>query len=230
MLEPVLFLLYVNDLLDVVLSSRVARFADDTKLYHRIDNPSAAESLQEDLHSLERWSEVSGQVLNERRCKLQRIKRKRNPIHFPFTIKGKELEVTEIEKDLGVSIQSDLLWSKQVFNCCSKANKLLGLLRRSTAEVESQRTRRTLYLSVVRSTLGYATQIRAPQSIELMRKVERVQRRATKFILRLPFFCPDSYQDRLARPSLLPISYWHEYLDLVFFFKALNGLIEIEKK
>ena len=71
-------------------------------------------------------------------------------------------------------------------------------------------------------------QIWAPQSNEFMRKVERVQRQATKFILRLPFFCPDSYQDRLVRTSLLPICYWHEYLDLVFLFKALHGLIEID--
>ena len=94
--------------------------------------------------------------------------------------------------------------------------------------MESQHTRRTLYLSIVRPTLGYVTQIWAQQSIELMRKVERVQRRATKFILRLPFFCPDSYQDHLARTSLLPICYWHDYLDLVFLFKALNGLIELD--
>ena len=58
------FFLYVNDLPDVVMSSRVASFADDTKLYHCIDYPTDAESLQEDLHSLERWSEVSGLVFN----------------------------------------------------------------------------------------------------------------------------------------------------------------------
>ena len=50
------------------------------------------------------------------------------------------------------------------------------------------------------------------------------QQRVT--LLGATFFCPDSYQDHLARNSLLPICYWHEYLDLVFFFKALNGLIE----
>jgi hypothetical protein len=45
----------------------------------------------------------------------------------------------------------------------------------------------TLYLAIVRPHLGYATQVWSPQSIDLIRRVERVQRRATKVILNLPF-------------------------------------------
>ena len=29
--------------------------------------------------------------------------------------------------------------------------------------------------------------------------------------------------------ELIPICYWHEYLDLVFFFKATNGLVHISE-
>ena len=63
-LGPVLFLLYVNDLPDVVKSARVASFADDTKIYKHIDSGSDAQLLQEDLNSLERWSAASGLVFN----------------------------------------------------------------------------------------------------------------------------------------------------------------------
>ena len=28
--------------------------------------------------------------------------------------------------------------------------------------------------------------------------------------------------------NLIPMSYWHEFLDIVFFFKAINGLIYID--
>ena len=30
-----------------------------------------------------------------------------------------------------------------------------------------------------------------------------------------------SYKDRLLKTSLLPLSYWHEYLDMVYLYKAL---------
>ena len=43
--------------------------------------------------------------------------------------------------------------------------------------------RRTLYLALVRPQLGYATQVCAPQTIELTRHLERTQRRATKYKL-----------------------------------------------
>ena len=97
-------------------------------------------------------------------------------------------------------------------------------------EVKNPNTRRTLYLAIVRPALGYATQVWSPQSIELVRKTERVQRRASKVILKLPFTCTESYKDRLMSINLLPVSYWHEYLDLMFFFKAINGIITVPKE
>ena len=88
LLGPVSFLLYVNDLPDVVQSSKVASFADDTQIYCRVDSASDADSLQQDLRSLERWSLASGLVFNKDMCKGQRITRKRTPVKFPYTIKG----------------------------------------------------------------------------------------------------------------------------------------------
>jgi hypothetical protein len=97
----------------------------------------------------------------------------------------------------------------------------------------SDHTQKSLYLAIVRPALGYATQLWSPQSIELnyiVRKTEGVQRRASKFILKLPFTCTESYKDRLMSINLLPVSYWHEYLDLMFFFKAVNGIILFRRK
>ena len=51
---------------------------------------------------------------------------------------------------------------------------------------------RSIFLALVRPQLGYATQIWAPKTIDLITKLERTQRRATKYILKLPFSCSDS--------------------------------------
>ena len=108
---------------------------------------------------------------------------------------------------------------------CAKANKLLGFIRRCAIDVQSSSTRRTLYLAIVRPALSYAPQVWSPQTIDLIRRIERVQRRASKFILDLPFLCKESYRDRLLSIDILPICYWHEFLDFVFFFKATNGIV-----
>ena len=93
--------------------------------------------------------------------------------------------------------------------------------------------RKSLYLSLVRSHLSYASEIWAPQScIRDMKLLESVQRRATRFILNCskdPNNRPN-YKSRLIELNLLPISYWMECRDLCFMFKYLNGCFDVDLK
>ena len=127
-------------------------------------------------------------------------------------------------------VSSNLTSDNQVTEQCAKANKLFGFMRRASRYIQSTQTRRTLYLSIVRCHLGYATQVWSPQSIGLLKRAENVQRRATKLILKLPFRCDVTYKTRLQLTNLLPISYWHEYLDMIFFYKAVNNLVFIDSE
>ena len=54
-----------------------------------------------------------------------------------------------------------------------------------------------------------------------------MQRRATRFILKNSSNL--SYKDRLIKLKLLPLNYWLEYLDLVFFFKYLHGHVDLTR-
>ena len=76
----------------------------------------------------------------------------------------------------------------------------------------------------------YATQVWSTQSIGLLKQVENVQRRATKLVLKLPFHCDETYNTPLQLTNLLPISYWHEFLDIVLYYKAVNNLIFIDSE
>ena len=117
-------------------------------------------------------------------------------------------------------------WNHPLLNTCAKATctKLLGFLRRTTLDIGSVRTHRTLYLAVVGPALGYATRVCCSQTVKLIEKLEKIQRRVTKYILGLPFLCAESYKERLLSTDLLPLCYWHEFLDLVFFYKATPPL------
>ena len=57
-----------------------------------------------------------------------------------------------------------------------------------------------------------------------------MQRRATELVLKLPFRCDVTYKTRLQLTNLLPTSYWHEFLDIVFFYKAVNNLVFIDSE
>lgn len=92
------------------------------------------------------------------------------------------------------------------------------------------RARRSLYLQLVPSNFAFASQVWCPQSIELIDDIEKVQRRATKFILNLVFATDVPYSWRLKYLDLPPITYWHQYLDLVLLYKIINNqtLIDAE--
>ena len=158
-LGPVLFLLYVNDLPKAVMSSKVACFADDTKVLKRVESQQDSVDLQSDIDNLNSWARLSGLTFNHSKCKCQRITRKKTPASYPYTMIGSQLGAVKQEKDLGVWISSDLTWNKQVVEQSSKANKLLGFIKRSCKEIRNPRTRRCLFLAIVRPHLGYATQI-----------------------------------------------------------------------
>ena len=50
-LGPILFLIYINDLEDDI-SSKVLKFADDTKVFRNVTNDTDKQSLQDDLDKL----------------------------------------------------------------------------------------------------------------------------------------------------------------------------------
>ena len=75
--------------------------------------------------------------------------------------------------------------------------------------------------------LNYATEVWSPTHISLKFKIESVQRRASKWILQQRKG-QQEYKDRLVALDLLPLCYDREMTDLMFFYKALYGYIDID--
>ena len=67
-LGPILFLIYINDLEDDI-SSKVLKFADDTKVFRKVTNDTDKQSLQDDLDKLVKWSEKWQMLLHFGKCK-----------------------------------------------------------------------------------------------------------------------------------------------------------------
>ena len=76
---------------------------------------------------------------------------------------------------------------------CSNSNRMLSFVRHSTRCIKNVSVRRSIYLTLVRSHLGYARQVWGPQSIELVYKMKQIQGRASKCILNLQFHCQQSW-------------------------------------
>ena len=59
-----------------------------------------------------------------------------------------------------------------------------------------------------------------------MFKIKNIQHRATQFIYKYPGL---SYKKHPLELNLLPLNYWLEYLDIVYFFKGKLGLIDLKR-
>ena len=232
LLGPFLFALYVNDLPDVTSAgTRTVLFVDDTKCYRTQRSSQNHLMLQYDLNGLISWSYDWDLNFNPSKCDVLKISRKRNPAFRNYTIEANALGETNSVKDLGVVISSTLSWHSHVISTVSKCNKILGFLRRNTPNSLGIDLRRALYLSLVRSTLCHGSQVWVPESSTRdLLLLERVQRRASKYILAPggACFADLSYRDRLIKLDLIPVSYWFEYLDLVFFYKCRDGLFNLD--
>ena len=120
------------------------------------------------------------------------------------------------------------IWHSHLHLITAKANKLLGLLERSWPLSTKVAVRRSLYLAIVKPHLCYATEVWSPPAQKSLKvKVEQVQRRATRWTLSLK---PGqmSYGERQLALDMLPLAYDREIKDLVFFYKAIYGYIDID--
>ena len=127
-LGPILFVLYINDLVEN-LESGVSLFADDAKLYREVKDHSDVEALQRDLQRVEEWSRIWLLTFNINKCKTMHIGHN-NP-RANYELYGNDLMKSEVEKDLGILVSSNLKSSNHVAAIAAKANSRLGIIKRS---------------------------------------------------------------------------------------------------
>jgi len=73
-LGPVLFLIYVNDLEDGI-EHWILKFADDTKLFAKINNTQEAVKMQNDLDRIVQWSLEWQMLFNVLKCKTMHLEK-----------------------------------------------------------------------------------------------------------------------------------------------------------
>ena len=157
--------------------------------------------------------------LQYKKCKLMRITKKKMPFHSDLQINNHTLEETYELSDLGLITSSKLSWNAHVDKITSKANKIIGLVKRTCKGMKDISTLRTLFCALVRSQLEYCTVVWSPQTARNIKKLERIQRRAIYFIL----MTDDDYDTRIKQLNLLSLEDRRNLFDVLLLYKVLNG-------
>lgn len=218
---PTLFILFINDMPEVV-NCFIQLFADDAKVFSEIVDESQHNKLQEDLDSLLGWAERWQLVFNAKKCKVMHLGK--NNKNFEYHMKEESLETTSCEKDLGVWVDNQLKLSTHAETQAKKANKILGLIRRSFTNLDKQ-VFCQLYKSLVRSHLEYTNSVTHPQYEKDAKLLENVQRRATKLVPELKLCDYPARMKALGLPSLL---YRRRRGDMIEAYKYTHKIYDIE--
>ena len=222
-LGPLFFLLFINDMPNVS-ESTTALFADDAKCFKSINSIDNCICLQNDINRFHDWSVAWNMTFNASKCKVLTISRKHQPIMYDYKMNNQSLEHVGTFRDLGVVIDETLSFTTHIDNVISKCNKLCGAIKRAVGFAAPQRVKLTLFNSLVRSHLDYASQVWSPSDKNKILQIESVQRSMTRYIVNNEL----SYSDRCAVLEILPLSYRREIFDLFFIYKYFNGVIKVD--
>ena len=217
-LGPLLFVIYINDLPDVVdKDSFIYLFADDTKIFRKINTGVDKHILQRDIDRLLEWSNDWLLKFHPDKCVCMGVGYTSDEPIF-YSMNGQVLKGSNCEKDLGVYFDKSLKFDLHINSIINKANRTLGIVRRTFDNIDKE-TFRLLYKGLVRSQLEYAAPVWSPHLIKHIDALENVQRRATKLV---PGLSELSYPDRLKILKLPTLAYRRTRGDMITCYKIIH--------
>lgn len=214
-LGPLLFSIFINDL-DNGLRNAVLKFADDTKVWGRVDNAEDVRNMQDDLRKIGLWSEENHMPFNVGKCRVMYLGVKN--MKADYKLLGQGIEETKEEKDLGVIFSDSFKPTSNCSKASKSANKIVGLIRRNIIN-KTQDEMLILYKTLIRPILDYCIPVWRPFLKKDIKQLERIQRRFSKMIIGCK---KKNYEQRLEMLNLTTLEERHHRADMIQVYKILN--------
>ena len=184
---PLLFLIYINDIGEKLLSlSRL--FADDTSLGYSSQNVVEIENvINHDLCELNTWSTKWLMSFNPDKTEIMLFSNTDVRYNLNFTFNGNNIPITTSHKHLGVTLSSDAKWNNHIENIILSVSRHLGILRKLKYRLSRQNLEK-LYLLYIRPIFEYAYEIWDNCGVCYSTKLEKLQLDAARIVTGLPIF------------------------------------------
>lgn len=230
-LGPILFVLFINDLVSNLKNSSVLVYADDIKLFKSIKSSSDCLLLQEDLTIFREWCNKNRLVLNVDKCKTMSFTRKKFPFLYNYTFDSCPLCKVSMFSDLGIILDPKLSFNDHLNYIIKKANRVLGFIKRFGRDFRDPYVLKLLFISFVRPILEYGCVVWSPYYSIHVTRIEAIQKRFLRFCLRsLPWARENllpPYSQRLALISLPSLTNHRKYIQFCFIVGIINGSISL---
>lgn len=231
-LGPILFCIYINDIVNVVGFVKILLYADDVKLYSVVRSPDDVSRVQNDLNCVVEWSDNNGLCLNAKKCFVMSYYKIRHPLLCDYSISGSQLSRSSEATDLGVVFDSGLSFQSHIDYVVSRTARLLGFIKRSTHSFSDITAIIHLYRSLLIPIFTYASQIWSPHQQYLMDRLESIQHRFLRYLafkMGAPMhpFAHD-YTEVALDVNIQTIKSLFHYHDCLYAFRVINGLVSCD--
>ena len=226
-LGPLFFLIYINDIsMGLSKNTKLRLFGDDSLLYRIINSPSDTVALQKDLNTLQLWEKKWKMEFHPGKCQLLRITNKISPIQHIYKIHDIPISETDSAKYLGVFIDSHLNWRTHYNHVIKSCSSTLAFIKRNLSR-SPRFVKEKCYTAMVRPKLEYACAVWDPHCKNHVAAIEKVQKRAARFVT-------GNYQMETGNTQLNLDSLGWQTLEerrlqtkLILFQKSRHNLIDI---
>ena len=185
-LGPLLFIMYINDIAEKLISL-TRLFADDTSFsYSNRDELQIKTVIAHDLKELDEWSKKWLMTFNSDKTEIMLFSNTDIP-EFNFTFNERTIPITNSHKHLGVTFSSDAKWNIHVENILLSIYKHLNVLRKLKYKL-SRKNLEKLYLVYIRPIFEYACEVWDNYGVGNSNKLDHLQLEAARIVTGLPIF------------------------------------------
>lgn len=183
-LGPVMFTVFIDDLVDVVEFARTLLFADDMKLASIICDHYDTQRMQRDIDNVMRWNESNRLYFNNDKCYIFSAYRHDSSfIKADYTMDDHVIERVEETNDLGVRFNKSYHPGHHIELMTMKARQMVGCIKRYSNGNFTKETQRILYVAYVRSRLEFASTIWNPAAQIYIDDIESIQKQFVIYLL-----------------------------------------------
>ena len=196
-LGPLLFVIYINDLPNVLESCCASLYADDTVIYCCCSSSQErSEKLNRHLLSVAKWLNEHKLTLNLKKTKCMLIGSNRkleSKVALTLSIRDYKVDNVCNFKYLGIFISADFTWTNHVEYIASKVNQRLGLPKR-IKHLLPIKLRLLYYNSLVMPLFDYADLVWGyKHNVNLMSSLQILQNKAAKIVLDRHYYSSASH-------------------------------------
>jgi Reverse transcriptase (RNA-dependent DNA polymerase)/Endonuclease-reverse transcriptase len=153
---PLLFILYINDMVHVIRKCKIHLFADDALMYISDKCPdNICKWLNEDLKNVSDWLNSNKLKLNIKKTKVMWINERSNRVN-EIRMNGEVLEVVKNIKYLGVMIDDRMKFDLHADYIIKKMARKIGVLNRLRSTL-STKAKTLVYSAIISPHVTYCS-------------------------------------------------------------------------